>query len=375
MPTPRASSSTPRATPEEASQGLLAALETRNIPTIRDAMAGYADAVQGVQLQSAAFELLTRVNKAKDAELDKLITEMRTLATQRRALPKGLMAQLQERRGSLRSAAKPKASEQAEWEVEKGRKNLRKVAAKRPALPVDLKKDLEVQRARANLRHVGEQERKQIAGMELDPAAKAGAARAAAAGAASAGKASEAARAAAEAEEAAAKVSAAKAAAAAEDAEMADAPQLSKRRSSKKAVQQPPLSKRQSSTGGLTGAMASLRTSRRGSAESLVAADEDAEMEEDEGEGDEEEEEGADPLADGKRWRSKPGKPGATRKARGAAASGVANPLDDLEDANPLEDGKRWRDKPSRPGATRKPKPKPDAQAKEQARQALPAGM
>ena len=373
MPTPRASSSTPRATPEEASQGLLAALETRNIPTIRDAMAGYADAVQGVQLQSAAFELLTRVNKAKDAELDKLITEMRTLATQRRALPKGLMSQLQERRGSLRSAAKPKASEQAEWEVEKGRKNLRKVAAKRPALPVDLKKDLEVQRARANLRHVGEQERKQIAGMELDPAAKAGAARAAAAGAASAGKASEAARAAAEAQEAAAKVSAAKAAAAAEDAEMADAPQLSKRRSSKKAVQQPPLSKRQSSTGGLTGAMASLRTSRRGSAESLVAADEDAEMEEDEG--DEEEEEGADPLADGKRWRRKPGKPGATRKARGAAASGVANPLDDLEDANPLEDGKRWRDKPSRPGATRKPKPKPDAQAKEQARQALPAGM
>ena len=159
----------------------------------------------------------------------------------------------------------------------------------------------------------------------------------------------------------------------ADEAAAAAAPEpLKKRKSSSGPA---PLSKRQSSTGGLTGAMASLRTSRRGSAESLVAADEDAEMEEDEGEGDEEEEEGADPLADGKRWRSKPGKPGATRKARGAAASGVANPLDDLEDANPLEDGKRWRDKPSRPGATRKPKPKPDAQAKEQARQALPAGM
>tara|TARA_B100000795_G_scaffold238168_1_gene199124 strand:- start:349 stop:855 length:507 start_codon:yes stop_codon:yes gene_type:complete len=45
----------------EASQALLAALDTRDVPTIRTLLAAYADSVQGVQLQSSAFELLTRV--------------------------------------------------------------------------------------------------------------------------------------------------------------------------------------------------------------------------------------------------------------------------------------------------------------------------
>jgi len=56
---------------------LLDALESRAIPTIRAAMAGYADTVQGVQLQSSAFELLARVNLAQEKELDTLISEMR----------------------------------------------------------------------------------------------------------------------------------------------------------------------------------------------------------------------------------------------------------------------------------------------------------
>ena len=64
---------------------LLAALEARGISRIQTAMAGYADAVQGVQLQAAAFELLARVTHIKEVELDTLIAEMRVLATRRRA--------------------------------------------------------------------------------------------------------------------------------------------------------------------------------------------------------------------------------------------------------------------------------------------------
>ena len=60
---------------------LLAALDTRDVQTIQAAMASYADAVQGVQLQSAAFELVARVNEAKGAEIDTLIAEMRQLAS------------------------------------------------------------------------------------------------------------------------------------------------------------------------------------------------------------------------------------------------------------------------------------------------------
>ena len=64
---------------------LLAALEARGISRIQAAMAGYADSVQGVQLQAAAFELLARVTHIKEVELDTLIAEMRVLATRRRA--------------------------------------------------------------------------------------------------------------------------------------------------------------------------------------------------------------------------------------------------------------------------------------------------
>ena len=64
---------------------LLAALEARGISRIQTAMAGYADAVQGVQLQAAAFELFARVTHIKEVELDTLIAEMRVLATRRRA--------------------------------------------------------------------------------------------------------------------------------------------------------------------------------------------------------------------------------------------------------------------------------------------------
>ena len=69
----------------EARAELLAALEARGISRIQTAMAGYADAVQGVQLQAAAFELLARVTHIKEVELDTLIAEMRVLATRRRA--------------------------------------------------------------------------------------------------------------------------------------------------------------------------------------------------------------------------------------------------------------------------------------------------
>ena len=53
-------------------------------------MASYADAVQGVQLQSAAFELVARVNEANAAEIDTLIAEMRQLASKNPASMKSL---------------------------------------------------------------------------------------------------------------------------------------------------------------------------------------------------------------------------------------------------------------------------------------------
>ena len=79
------------ATQAEASQALLAALDTRDVPSIRTLLAAYAESVQGVQLQSSAFELLARVGAAKEAELDTLISRMRALAAERRASgPAGL---------------------------------------------------------------------------------------------------------------------------------------------------------------------------------------------------------------------------------------------------------------------------------------------
>ena len=65
----------------DASHGLLTALDTRDIDTIRSAMAEYADTVQGVALQSAAFELVARMEAAKETEMDNLIAEMRKLAS------------------------------------------------------------------------------------------------------------------------------------------------------------------------------------------------------------------------------------------------------------------------------------------------------
>jgi len=84
----------------DTSLALLAALDTREVKGIQDAMARYADAVQGVQLQSVAFELVARVREiesrsqhragtgrgvaaraAEAAEIDNLICEMRELAS------------------------------------------------------------------------------------------------------------------------------------------------------------------------------------------------------------------------------------------------------------------------------------------------------
>ena len=69
---------------------LLAALDTRDVKNIQEAMASYADAVQGVQLQSAAFELVAKVNEAKEAEMDALIAEMRQLASKNPASMRSL---------------------------------------------------------------------------------------------------------------------------------------------------------------------------------------------------------------------------------------------------------------------------------------------
>ena len=77
-------------TDSSAHDALLAALDTRDVQTIQEAMASYADAVQGVQLQSAAFELVARVNEANAAEIDTLIAEMRQLASKNPASMKSL---------------------------------------------------------------------------------------------------------------------------------------------------------------------------------------------------------------------------------------------------------------------------------------------
>jgi hypothetical protein len=77
-------------TDSSAHDALLAALDTRDVQTIQEAMASYADAVQGVQLQSAAFELVARVNEAKGAEIDTLIAEMRQLASKNPASMRSL---------------------------------------------------------------------------------------------------------------------------------------------------------------------------------------------------------------------------------------------------------------------------------------------
>ena len=61
VPAAEATATAAEAMAAEASQALLAALDTRDVPTIRTLLAAYADSVQGVQLQSSAFELLTRV--------------------------------------------------------------------------------------------------------------------------------------------------------------------------------------------------------------------------------------------------------------------------------------------------------------------------
>ena len=50
-----------------AAQALIAALDTRDVPTIRTLLAAYADSVQGVQLQSSAFELLTQRGTAESS--------------------------------------------------------------------------------------------------------------------------------------------------------------------------------------------------------------------------------------------------------------------------------------------------------------------
>ena len=69
------------ATQAEASQALLAALDTRDVPSIRTLLAAYAESVQGVQLQSSAFELLARVGAAKEAELTLTLTLTRRSST------------------------------------------------------------------------------------------------------------------------------------------------------------------------------------------------------------------------------------------------------------------------------------------------------
>ena len=253
-----------------ASDALLAALDTRDIPQIQKAMADFADTVQGVQLQSIAFELLGRVHSAKEAELERLIQEMRQLATRRRT-----------------------------------------------SLPIDLRKDLEFERRRAGLRAVEPAARSTLPVNQ-------------------------------QAEDRRAKLRAVPGAAqeASSEAAANDGPQLV-RRSSKRVAELPPMEyfkKRRSSTDGLTGALAGLDAGL-----DRQAGEEKEEAEEAE-DADEAE---ADPLADGKRWRGKPGKPGATRKPAAVERSEADD--DAAAAAGPLADGARWRGKPGKPGSTRKP--------------------
>lgn len=192
----------------DATKALLAALDSRAIPTIRKAMQEYADKVEGVRLQSAAFELLSRVSKANDEELDKLIADMHLLATtrmetrmERRAsvdLPvgarRGSNASLQPppplpptaslppappmppprpaapaRKASLRGATHTNTAD-IRKELEQQRTKLRKVGARRRSLPSDLNSALLQGPAavRAGLRHVEARERPSIhPGMQL----------------------------------------------------------------------------------------------------------------------------------------------------------------------------------------------------------------
>ena len=142
-----------------ANTALLAALDSREIPNIRKAMTDYADKVQGVRLQSAAFELLSRVNKANDEELDKLIAEMHQLATTR-----------MERRKSTDDTNMGRLRE----ELAQQKNKLRKVGGgRRRSLPPDLNNALMQgpAAARARLRHVEVQERPSIhPGMRLHDA-------------------------------------------------------------------------------------------------------------------------------------------------------------------------------------------------------------
>lgn len=142
----------------DANTALLAALASREIPTIQKAMTDYADKVQGVRLQSAAFELLSRVNKANDEELDKLIAEMHRLATTR-----------MERRASTADTHMGRLRE----ELAQQKNKLRKVGGRRRSLPPDLNDALMSgpEAARARLRHVKMQERPSIhPGMRLHDA-------------------------------------------------------------------------------------------------------------------------------------------------------------------------------------------------------------
>ena len=142
-----------------ANTALLAALDSREIPNIRKAMTDYADKVQGVRLQSAAFELLSRVNQANDEELDKLIAEMHRLATTR-----------MERRKSTDDTNMGRLRE----ELAQQKNKLRKVGGgRRRSLPPDLNNALMQgpAAARARLRHVEVQERPSIhPGMRLHDA-------------------------------------------------------------------------------------------------------------------------------------------------------------------------------------------------------------
>ena len=189
----------------DATKALLAALDSRAIPTIRKAMQEYADKVEGVRLQSAAFELLSRVSKANDEELDKLIADMHLLATtrmetrmERRASMdlhrRGSNASLQPppplpptaslppappmppprpaapaRKASLRGATHTNTAD-IRKELEQQRTKLRKVGARRRSLPSDLNSALLQGPAavRAGLRHVEARERPSIhPGMQL----------------------------------------------------------------------------------------------------------------------------------------------------------------------------------------------------------------
>ena len=187
----------------DTNKALLAALDSRQIPTIRKAMKDYADKVQGVRLQSAAFELLSRVSKANDEELNTLIAEMHLLATtrmekgmERRAsmdLPRqasvgirrGSNASLRPppplppkaslppappmppprpaapaRKASLRGATHTNTAD-IRKELEQQKNKLRKVGARRRSLPTDLSNALLQGPAavRAKLRHVEARER------------------------------------------------------------------------------------------------------------------------------------------------------------------------------------------------------------------------